>query len=590
LLSGAADSNSLALESLAKVVSAQLGPQLADALGSTVASKLEEMMPKVVEAACKSSLDRQIGSKPSSATYSDKDDVDSFFSPTSAFVRQMSPDSKGASRWHRTVTDLEEDVVSRILFDSSLSRPRISFGSQQGQSTSGARARAKEGIAIEVVPSVADAAVVQPPGDAAPDHEDVDVILPGTSWSAAPCLESPSRTGFDMQVSFSDRSPSKIMTNSEVLRSRVDELLEVMDSSHTTHKEPSVERVRSSCFQQHLLFCFRIGSVLSWEQASSKRLQIIYKSIVIAFAVLSFAWTLVDVTVAWRQGSYKIDELAHSNHTPLSSLLMALGAVGVLASLSWCQGQKNLDELTSVLQAYAQMHELHDLWMSRVKTDVAIVGSMYICAVAACLFRMIGSADALSALPAAAAALTVNTLLMLLVLFLLFALRLLVLLADVFCFQLVDALHVSEAARDWNLLQAVLRKASSAVQLGLLSFLALAAFAIPVFMLDYVLLGPSLATLQLQLPHLLVVLGVLRIFIMASTVTGKCIRVAPLINSLDFGPGTDRDSQDLVVYIQNSAAGFYIFDVRLTTGMVVKFMYVWAVVVFGIVSRGLSEG
>jgi len=358
-----------------------------------------------------------------------------------------------------------------------------------------------------------------------------------------------------------------------------------------SERETTSEKVGGTCFEQLLLLCFRIGGVLSWQETSQNSLRMIYKCIVIVFAALAFAWTVIDATLAWQQGCYKTYESAHGHYAPLSSsVLMAFGLVAVLASLSWCQGQRNLDELTSVLQAYAHQHELHDLWMSRVKRDVACVVSMCICSAAMCFSRMVGSASTLSGLPAAAAAFIVNTLLMLLVLFLLFALRLLLVLADVFCFELVETKHISEATRDWNLLQAVLRKASAAIQLGLLAFLAVAAFAIPTFMLDYMLLGPSLATLQLQLPHLLVVVGVLRIFVMASTVTGKCMRVAPLINSLDFGPGTDRDSQDLVVFIQNSAAGFYIFDVRLTTGMVVKFMYVWAVVAFGIVSRGLSEG
>jgi len=398
-----------------------------------------------------------------------------------------------------------------------------------------------------------------------------------------------------------ERSSSRVKTNSEVLRSRVDELMEGMNGEVAEPKELSLESNRASWFRQLLLFCFRVGGILSWDVVSHKRFPAIYKCSVMLLAVCALTWTLVQTAAAWQAGCLGSGPLCKSPHLScgqrvslLSNVLMAAGAVAVLASLGLAQGQKSLNEVASVLQSFAHLHELHDLWMSQVKRDVVGMLSMFTCASIASFSGMLELAMGLPEVPVALvleciAFLTVDALLMLCIMFLIVVLRLLVILVDVFCFQLVGNLHISEAAHNWNVLQALLRKASTAIQLGLLAFLAVAAFAIPAFMLDYMLLGPCFATLRLQLPHILVVLGVLRTFIMASAVTGKCTRVPPLINSLDFGPATDKDSRNLVEYIQNSAAGFYIFDVCLTTGMVVKFIYVWAVVVFGVVSRDLVQ-
>lgn len=43
--------------------------------------------------------------------------------------------------------------------------------------------------------------------------------------------------------------------------------------------------------------------------------------------------------------------------------------------------------------------------------------------------------------------------------------------------------------------------------------------------------------------------------------------------------------QDTVNYITSSAAGFYVFGMRLTTGMIVKFLYVWCIIMVGLLTR-----
>jgi len=50
-----------------------------------------------------------------------------------------------------------------------------------------------------------------------------------------------------------------------------------------------------------------------------------------------------------------------------------------------------------------------------------------------------------------------------------------------------------------------------------------------------------------------------------------------------------RVRQYAVQYIINSAAGFYVFDVRLTTAMVLRVMYVSGALVFGLVTNGVTQ-
>lgn len=52
----------------------------------------------------------------------------------------------------------------------------------------------------------------------------------------------------------------------------------------------------------------------------------------------------------------------------------------------------------------------------------------------------------------------------------------------------------------------------------------------------------------------------------------KSACVPALINAVSFGPGTELERQQTVDFVTSSAAGFYIFDMRLTTARVAKFM------------------
>ena len=82
---------------------------------------------------------------------------------------------------------------------------------------------------------------------------------------------------------------------------------------------------------------------------------------------------------------------------------------------------------------------------------------------------------------------------------------------------------------------------------------------------------------SLLIPLCMLALGMLKVFFKAADVTDRCARVPSLINACDFGADIDRDRQYIVEYVQNSAAGFYFFEIRLTSSMTFKFSYVCAI-------------
>lgn len=90
-------------------------------------------------------------------------------------------------------------------------------------------------------------------------------------------------------------------------------------------------------------------------------------------------------------------------------------------------------------------------------------------------------------------------------------------------------------------------------------------------------------------PRFCVTCGILYSLLLAAMVSEKSSRVPALINAVSFGPGTERTRQETVDYVTSSAAGFYVFDMRLTTARVVKLMYIWCLVVMGVLTRLASQ-
>mmetsp|Transcript_18462 Transcript_18462/g.50696 ORF Transcript_18462/g.50696 Transcript_18462/m.50696 type:complete len:245 (-) Transcript_18462:235-969(-) len=154
------------------------------------------------------------------------------------------------------------------------------------------------------------------------------------------------------------------------------------------------------------------------------------------------------------------------------------------------------------------------------------------------------------------------------------------LMIDTYCWDIAGNRDLSEAVRSWNVLQAILRKASGTIEH---CFFTLQTTAFAVVLLGVTDMIRSLSVdhkyIPTLVPSVVVVLGIVRIF-RASAVTSRCTHVPSLINSLSFGDEIDRERQYVVEYIINSSAGFHVYEVRLTSSLALKVAYVSAAAAF----------
>jgi len=155
---------------------------------------------------------------------------------------------------------------------------------------------------------------------------------------------------------------------------------------------------------------------------------------------------------------------------------------------------------------------------------------------------------------------------------------------DAFCSSIVATKSPQEVAHIWNMTQAVLRKASISVEHCLLVLCMILAMMVPLTLIDGAF-GARSAPLPTLLPGILIICGILYVFLLAAAISEQCTRVPALINAICFGEGTEVARQQTVDYIRSSAAGFYVFGMRLTLVMVVKFMYLWCIVVVSMMTR-----
>mmetsp|Transcript_123431 Transcript_123431/g.356852 ORF Transcript_123431/g.356852 Transcript_123431/m.356852 type:complete len:692 (+) Transcript_123431:83-2158(+) len=166
-----------------------------------------------------------------------------------------------------------------------------------------------------------------------------------------------------------------------------------------------------------------------------------------------------------------------------------------------------------------------------------------------------------------------------------FVCRMLATMVDVFCCDVLAQADLQDISHMWNLTQAVLRKASDSIEADLLRLCIVVMVVAPLLVVDVGLLGLRDARMVMLIPGVLVAIAVLYLFLLAAGISEKCSRVPALVNSMSAGEAMDVLRQRTVDYIESSAAGFYIFGMRLTPAVVVKSAYICCVVVVGLLGR-----
>jgi len=360
----------------------------------------------------------------------------------------------------------------------------------------------------------------------------------------------------------------------------------------------------------------RLWGVLAWDAVScpkpqdgSKRsaigqrfrcrLSTLYQHLVLLLAVANVCVCarMVAMAEVWteeRPGS------VCSCFQQLADLFLALGSAGGLAALrDLSAGNNLLGSTESVLVGYARRERLVQPWCQVSTGQAAILLISWLLAVCA---RAVGSAQVpnmgfqlpdLGSYVLTLVSFTFSSgLFTVLTYSLLHIIGLLTMMVDSFCYHFVEEPDLEDGVHDWNILQAVLRRASGAVELGFL--------VLQTALLMAVLIGITAVVLNEDEPwvHAWVVIAVFplamvgaRLFFKASEVTEKCTRVPPLINSLSLGESqVDPCRHYLVQYITYSAAGFYVKEVRLTAAMTIKLAYLSGMVAFGVLTKVASAG
>jgi len=154
---------------------------------------------------------------------------------------------------------------------------------------------------------------------------------------------------------------------------------------------------------------------------------------------------------------------------------------------------------------------------------------------------------------------------------------------DTFCCGVLSQ-SATEATEDWNLLQAVLRRASSTLECSFFCIIASCFGALLISVVD-VGNGRNSNGIERLLPCLpggLLIACVAHAFLHAAAVTDRCTRVPPLVNSFSVLP---EERQRIVEYVVNSGAGFHMFDCRLSMALALKCAHFMGVVAFGLTTQ-----
>lgn len=166
--------------------------------------------------------------------------------------------------------------------------------------------------------------------------------------------------------------------------------------------------------------------------------------------------------------------------------------------------------------------------------------------------------------------------------------RALSIVVDDFALRMVQSGNFAAAEKEWNVSQAIIRSACTAVQVVFLIIQSTVVAAIILGVADFLIMQGEHRDYGSQTALTsggILILGLTQMFLRASGVTDHCTRLPSFINSLSFGDTLDASRMYIVDYIVHSQAGFYVFEVRLTSDLVLKTMYLGLTAIGAIVTK-----
>jgi len=365
----------------------------------------------------------------------------------------------------------------------------------------------------------------------------------------------------------------------------------VADSGHSARRQ-------HSHWIQSMLFLMVCG-VLPWQAPRCQtkplwqRPSAWYQWLVLGIPVLAFAGFTRHLLT---QDDYMCYSEACVRLGLVSDLPLALGGFLGLISLSTYHNTKDFIACCELLHSYACREEFDSRWAIRTHWDLVTTLLVW-CVVVFERVRGSGVAQAVANHEADAWIIlhtimfTLSSLILVCLTFcMIYICQALVSIIDSFCIAIVVDGTLDEAVPRWNTVQAILRKGSKNIQLCLFVLQATVLFTVLLGAVDvYQSMQQGKGYVSALLPGALLIVGMSRIFVKAASVTDKCARVPSLINSCTFDDDIDLERQYVVEYVIYSAAGFYVFEICLTSQMTLYFFYILVVGVFTLFTQIATE-
>lgn len=126
---------------------------------------------------------------------------------------------------------------------------------------------------------------------------------------------------------------------------------------------------------------------------------------------------------------------------------------------------------------------------------------------------------------------------------------------------------VQAATKEWDIVVLGMRKASESVDWIFLTLGSTAVLVVFLCVFDFF----HHQTLEV-VPTLLAALSIPRVLFAASSASSVCMKLPPLVSTMRPCEAFSENLQ-LVVFLKESEAGFYVLDTRVTFGLVLKFVY-----------------
>jgi len=249
------------------------------------------------------------------------------------------------------------------------------------------------------------------------------------------------------------------------------------------------------------------------------------------------------------------------------------------------------------LEMYAKRRGFTESWSNLSRKRIALALVLWVCAILVRSASVVHSWSEAMCVPSDAdhglslASFIIGSLMFqMLVICQLHLISMLEIMVDRFCIQIYQEPDVAWGLDEWNVIQAILRLVATALDSCFLETQAMAQLALAIGAVhsmlnhsdDSCIFNHALSLLTV----VLLSLGAWTHLYCAAAVTEKCSRVPALLNAMAM---QHEERQCLVQYVTNSAAGFYVKEVRLTAGIALKLTYATCVCAVAVFTKIASE-